>query len=351
MNIKPLLKIMAEKKASDLFLSPFSPIKIKIDGVIRAVNNTVLDVASVKAAAMSIMTQSEKEQLIENLEVDFAISESGLGRFRVNVFHQRSSIAMVLRFISPETPKLDSLDLPDKIGDLILGKRGLVLMVGATGSGKSTTLAAMIDYRNESTSSHILTIEDPIEFLHKSKKSIVNQRELGSDTHSYHNALRSAVREAPDVILIGEIRDAETMESAITLAGTGHLTVATLHANNAAETLDRIINMFPADRHHQILTDLSQYLNAIISQRLVIMKDGKRCAAVELMINTPHIREQVKRGDISEVKEAINSSSEGGMQSFDKALYDLYAAGKVSMDEALLNADSKADLEARINFG
>ena len=351
MNIKPLLKIMAEKKASDLFLSPFSPIKIKIDGVIRAVNNTVLDVASVKAAAMSIMTQSEKEHLIENLEVDFAISESGLGRFRVNVFHQRSSIAMVLRFISPETPKLDSLDLPDKIGDLILGKRGLVLMVGATGSGKSTTLAAMIDYRNESTSSHILTIEDPIEFLHKSKKSIVNQRELGSDTHSYHNALRSAVREAPDVILIGEIRDAETMESAITLAGTGHLTVATLHANNAAETLDRIINMFPADRHHQILTDLSQYLNAIISQRLVIMKDGKRCAAVELMINTPHIREQVKRGDISEVKEAINSSSEGGMQSFDKALYDLYAAGKVSMDEALLNADSKADLEARINFG
>lgn len=351
MNIKPLLKIMAEKKASDLFLSPFSPIKIKIDGVIRAVNNTVLDVASVKAAAMSIMTQSEKEHLIENLEVDFAISESGLGRFRVNVFHQRSSIAMVLRFISPETPKLDSLDLPDKIGDLILGKRGLVLMVGATGSGKSTTLAAMIDYRNESTSSHILTIEDPIEFLHKSKKSIVNQRELGSDTHSYHNALRSAVREAPDVILIGEIRDAETMESAITLAGTGHLTVATLHANNAAETLDRIINMFPADRHHQILTDLSQYLNAIISQRLVIMKDGKRCAAVELMINTPHIREQIKRGDIGEVKEAISSSSEGGMQSFDKALYDLYAAGKVSMDEALLNADSKADLEARINFG
>jgi len=351
MNIKPLLKVMAEKKASDLFLSPFSPIKIKIDGVIRAVNNTVLDVASVKAAAMSIMTQSEKEELMENLEVDFAISESGLGRFRVNVFHQRSSIAMVLRFISPEIPRLEDLDLPDKISDLILGKRGLVLMVGSTGSGKSTTLAAMIDHRNETTSSHILTVEDPIEFLHKSKKSIVNQRELGTDTHSYHNALRSAVREAPDVILIGEIRDSETMETALTLAGTGHLTVATLHANNAAETLDRIINMFPQERHHQVLTDLSQYLNAVISQRLVIMKNGRRCAAVELMINTPHIREQVSKGDIDEVKEAIRNSDEGGMQSFDTALYDLYAAGKISMDEALANSDSRANLEAKINFG
>jgi len=342
---------MAEKKASDLFLSPFSPIKIKINGVIRAVNSTVLDVASVKAAAMSIMTQSEKEMLIENLEVDFAISESGLGRFRVNVFHQRSSIAMVLRFISPEIPSLDKLDLPDKVGELIMAKRGLVLMVGSTGSGKSTTLAAMIDHRNTETSSHILTVEDPIEFLHKSKKSIVNQRELGSDTHSYHNALRSAVREAPDVILIGEIRDTETMETAITLAGTGHLTVATLHANNAAETLDRIINMFPQERHHQILTDLSQYLNAIISQRLVIMKDGKRCAAVELMINTPHIRDMVLKGDINGVKDALNSTAEGGMQSFDTALYNLYSSGKVNIEEALLNADSKADLEARINFG
>ncbi|MBT8142414.1 MAG: PilT/PilU family type 4a pilus ATPase [Gammaproteobacteria bacterium] len=351
MNIKPLLKIMAEKRASDLFLSPFSPIKIKIDGVIRAVNNTILDVASVKAAAMSIMTQSEKEQLIENLEVDFAISESGLGRFRVNVFHQRSSIAMVLRFISPETPRLEDLDLPDKIPELIMGKRGLVLMVGATGSGKSTTLAAMLDHRNENSSSHILTVEDPIEFLHKSKKSIVNQRELGTDTHSYHNALRSAVREAPDVILIGEIRDGETMETALTLAGTGHLTVATLHANNAAETLDRIINMFPQERHHQILTDMSQYLNAIISQRLVIMKNGKRCAAVEVMMNTPHIRELILKNDISSVKEALNATTEGGMQSFDSALYELYASGKVSLEEALLNADSKADLEARINFG
>ena len=351
MNIKPLLKIMAEKKASDLFLSPFSPIKIKIDGVIRAVNNTILDVASVKAAAMSIMTQSEKEALIENLEVDFAISESGLGRFRVNVFHQRSSIALVLRFISPETPRLEDLDLPEKVGDLIMDKRGLVLMVGATGSGKSTTLAAMIDSRNEKTSSHILTIEDPIEFLHKSKRSIVNQRELGSDTHSYHNALRSAVREAPDVILIGEIRDAETMESALTLAGTGHLTVATLHANNAAETLDRIINMFPQERHHQIFTDLSQYLNAIISQRLVIMKDGKRCAAVELLINTPHIRDMIHKGDISGVKEGLRSTAEGGMQSYDTALFNLYNSGKVSMEQALINADSKADLEARINFG
>lgn len=351
MNIKPLLRIMAEKKASDLFLSPFSPIKIKIDGVIRAVNNTILDVASVKAAAMSIMTEGQKEELIENLEVDFAISESGLGRYRVNVFHQRSSIAMVLRFISPEILTLEQLGVPDVLSDLIMAKRGLVLMVGSTGSGKSTTLAAMIDHRNTNTSSHILTVEDPIEFLHKSKKSIVNQRELGTDTHSYANALHSAVREAPDVILIGEIRDRKTMETALTLAGTGHLTVATLHANNAAETLDRIINMFPSQQHHQVLMDLSQYTNAIISQRLVIMKNSKRCAAVEIMINTPHIAEQILKGDISAVKEAVNSTSEGGMQSFDKALYDLYTEGKVAMEEALANADSRADLEAKINFG
>lgn len=351
MNIKPLLKIMAEKKASDLFLSPFSPIKIKIDGVIRAVNNTILDVASVKAAAMSIMTEGQKEELIENLEVDFAISESGLGRYRVNVFHQRSSIAMVLRFISPEIPTLEKLNLPDVVSDLIMAKRGLILMVGSTGSGKSTTLAAMLDHRNSNSSSHILTVEDPIEFLHKSKKSIVNQRELGTDTHSYANALHSAVREAPDVILIGEIRDRKTMETALTLAGTGHLTVATLHANNAAETLDRIINMFPSQQHHQILMDLSQYTNAIISQRLVIMKNSKRCAAVEIMINTPHIAEQILKGDISAVKEAIAATSEGGMQSFDKALYGLYTEGKVTMEEALSNADSRADLEAKINFG
>jgi len=322
MNIKPLLKIMAEKKASDLFLSPFSPIKIKIDGVIRAVNNTILDVASVKAAAMSIMTEGQKEELIENLEVDFAISESGMGRYRVNVFHQRSSIAMVLRFIQPEIPTLDKLDLPPVVSDLIMAKRGLILMVGSTGSGKSTTLAAMLDHRNSNSSSHILTVEDPIEFLHKSKKSIVNQRELGTDTHSYANALHSAVREAPDVILIGEIRDRKT-----------------------------IINMFPSQQHHQVLMDLSQYTNAIISQRLVIMKNGKRTAAVEIMINTPHVAEQVLKGDISAVKEAINSTSEGGMQSFDKALYELYTSGKVAMEEALINADSRADLEAKINFG
>jgi twitching motility protein PilU len=230
-------------------------------------------------------------------------------------------------------------------------KRGLVLMVGATGSGKSTTLAAMINHRNENSSDHILTVEDPIEFLHANKKSIVNQREVGLDTKSFHRALRSAMRAAPDVILIGEIRDRESMEYAITFAGTGHLCLATLHANNAAETLDRIINMFPRDQHAQIFLDLSQYLRAIVSQRLVRGTNGLRCAAVEVLLNTPHIQELIKKGDVTSVKEALVRSAEKGMQSYDVALHALYKQGKISMEEALANADSRTNLEAKINFG
>jgi twitching motility protein PilU len=230
-------------------------------------------------------------------------------------------------------------------------KRGLVLMVGATGSGKSTSLAAMINHRNEQSSDHILTVEDPIEFLHSNKKSIVNQREVGLDTKSFHRALRSAMRAAPDVILIGEIRDRESMEYAITFAGTGHLCLATLHANNASETLDRIINMFPQDQHTQIFLDLSQYLKAILSQRLVMGRNGKRCAAIEVLLNTPHVQELVKKGDVVGVKEAVVRSAEKGMQSFDVALYQLVQQGKVTMEEALANADSRTNLEAKINFG
>jgi twitching motility protein PilU len=351
MNVKPLFKLMVDKKASDLFFTTYSPVMIKIDGKIMPVNQVELTPKMVRQAALELMNEQQLEQFTRDLEIDFAISEPGLGRFRVNIFHQRGNIAMVLRFITPELPNLDDLGMPPILKDLIMLRRGLILMVGASGSGKSTTLAAMIDYRNRNSASHIITIEDPIEFLHSNHKSIVNQREVGLDTHSYHRALRSAMREAPDVILIGEIRDRETMQAAIDLAGTGHLAIATLHANNAPETLDRIINMYPNDQHKQVLMDLAQYLRAIISQRLVRAKEGKRVAAVEIMLNTPHIAEMVLKGDISGVKEAFRNTQEPGMQSFDQALFDLYRSGKISMDEALSNADSRTNLEAKINFG
>jgi twitching motility protein PilU len=246
---------------------------------------------------------------------------------------------------------MDNLGLPDVLTDLIMLKRGMVLMVGATGSGKSTTLAAMINYRNENASDHIVTIEDPIEFLHTNKRSIVNQREVGLDTKTYARALRGVVRAAPDVILIGEIRDRESMEAAIHLAGTGHLVLATMHANNSAESLDRIINMFPREQHTQIFLDLSQYLRAILAQRLIMGKDSRRCAAVEVMLNTPHIQELVKKGDVVGIKEAIALSGERGIQSFDSALRQLYKDNRINLEEALVNADSRANLEAKINFG
>jgi twitching motility protein PilU len=266
------------------------------------------------------------------------------------VFHQRGNVAMVMRYISHEIPSLDELAMPPILKELVMFRRGLVLMVGASGNGKSTTLAAMINHRNEKTSSHILTIEDPIEFLHTNKRSIINQREIGSDTRSYDRALRSAVREAPDVILIGEIRDRETMQAGIDLAGTGHLAIATLHSNNAPETLDRIINMFPEDQHKQVYMDLSHYLRAIISQRLVRTIEGNRIAAAEIMLNTPRIAELIQSGDIGAVKEAFYQTTEQGMQTFDEALLGLYRDGKVSMEEALANADSRANLEAQIHF-
>jgi twitching motility protein PilU len=340
MNTKPLFKLMVERKASDLFFSCNAPVKIKIEGKIFPVNKQILSPETVRQAALGLMSQEQLEYFNEELEIDFAISEPGLGRFRVNVFYQRGYPAMVLRYITAEMPKLEDLGMPDIFKDLVMLKRGLILMVGAAGAGKSTTLAAMINFRNETSSDHILTIEDPIEFLHTNKKSIINQREVGIDTKSFARALRSAVRAAPDVILVGEIRDRETMEAAIAL-----------HANNCAETLDRIINMFPRDQHNQIFLDLSQYLRAILSQRLVPAKSGMRVAASEVMVNTPHISELIKKGDVIGVKEAIRTGTERGMLSFDSSLYNLVREGRIELEEALSSADSRTNLEAKINFG
>src|SRR6188508_2905869 len=295
LKTRPLFKLMVERKASDLFFTSNSPIKIKIEGSILPINKQILTPETVRQAAYGLMTPDQLESFKRELEIDFAISEPGLGRFRVNVFYQRGYPAMVLRYISADMPKLDQLGLPDMFKDLIMMKRGLILMVGATGSGKSTSIAAMINHRNETSSDHIVTIEDPIEFLHSNKRSIVNQREVGLDTKSYARALRGVMRAAPDVILIGEIRDRESMEAAIGLAGTGHLVLATLHANNCAETLDRIINMFDHVQHPQVLLDLSQYLRCITAQRLIPGVDGRRVAAVEIMLNTPHISELIRK--------------------------------------------------------
>jgi twitching motility protein PilU len=342
---------MVEKKASDLFFTPFAPAKIKIDGKIMPVNKLEMTPKMVKQAAIELMTEDLLDTFSKELEVDFAISEPGLGRFRVHVFNQRGNVAMVLRYITSEMPTLDELGMPQQLKDLVMLKRGLVLMVGAAGNGKSTTLAAMINHRNIKTSSHIITIEDPIEFLHSNQQSIVNQREIGLDTKSYANALKSAMRAAPDVIQIGEIRDRESMQSALDMAGTGHLCLATLHSNNAPETLDRIINMFPQSQHGQVFMDLAHYLRAIISQRLVRARTGKRVAAVELMLNTPHIKDLILKGDISEVKEALKDSGEKGIQNFDEALLDLYKAGTITLEEAMVHADSRSNLEAKVNFG
>ncbi len=352
MDISPYLKLMVEKNASDLFFTVGAPVKIKLEGQAKPVGKSVLTGDLTRAAAYGVMNDAQIATFEKELECDFAISlPDDSGRFRVNVFRQRGEVSMVLRLIPAKIPSAEALKLPPILTELVMNKRGLILMVGATGSGKSTTLAAMVDYRNANQAGHILSIEDPIEFVHPNKMSIVNQREVGVDTHSYHNALRSSLREAPDVILIGEIRERETMEASLELCNTGHLTVSTLHANNANQAMERVINMFPQDLHKQLFMDLSLNLRSVISQRLVMGVDGKRCAAIEVLVNTPHIAELILKGDIDEIKEAMTGSGAKGMATFDEALYRLYREGRITLEEALNNADSKTNLEAKINFG
>jgi twitching motility protein PilU len=351
MDITPYLKLMVEKDASDLFLTTNSPIKVKIEGKATPVGKTILTADLTKAAAYGIMNDHQKKHFEETMECDFAIPLADKARFRVNVFRQRGAVGMVLRRIPNEIPTTDQLGVPDILNELILNKRGLILMVGGTGSGKSTTLAAMINHRNTNMTGHILTIEDPVEFSHPNIKSIINQREVGVDTQSYANALKASLREAPDVILIGEIRDRLTMEAALELSNTGHLAISTLHANNSNQAMERVINMFPQDYHKQLFMDLSLNVRAIISQRLVLAVDGKRCAAIEILINTPHIAELILKGEIDEIKEAMDSSGQEGMQTFDQALLNLYKDGRIGLEEALRNADSRTNLENKISFG
>jgi twitching motility protein PilU len=352
MDLTPYLKLMVEKSASDLFLTTNSPVKIKLEGSAMPVGKTVLTPDMTREAAYNIMNERQIAHFEESSECDFAIAlPDGTGRFRVNVFKQRGDVGVVLRRIPTKIPTIEELKLPLVLNEIIEGKRGLILMVGGTGSGKSTTLAAMIDHRNKTQAGHILTIEDPVEFSHPNQKSIVNQREVGVDTLSYHNALKASLREAPDVILIGEIRERETMEAALELCNTGHLAVSTMHANNANQAMERVINMFPQNLHKQLFMDLSLNLRAVISQRLVKSVDGKRVAAIEIMINTPHIAELILKGEIHEIKDAMEGSGAKGMQTFDQHLYNLYKEGRISMEEALSNADSRTNMEVKINFG
>ena len=351
MDITPYLKLMVEKDASDLFLTTNSPVKIKMEGKATSVGKTVLTGELTKAAAYEIMNEKQIAEFEDRMECDFAIPLEDKARFRVNVFRQRGDVGLVLRRIPNEIPTIEKLGVPEILSELIMNKRGLILMVGATGSGKSTTLAAMINHRNENMAGHILTIEDPVEFSHPNQKAIVNQREVGVDTQSYANALKASLREAPDVILIGEIRDRVTMEAALELANTGHLAISTLHANNANQAMERVINMFPQDMHKQLFMDLSLNIRAVISQRLVLAVDGKRCAAIEILINTPHIQELILKGDIDELKVAMAESGQRGMQTFDDALLALYKEGRIDLEEALNNADSRTNLENKISFG
>ncbi|MCK0512974.1 PilT/PilU family type 4a pilus ATPase [Aromatoleum buckelii] len=344
-----LFQLMAEKLASDIFISAGAPIHIKIQGVTMPINQQVMEPPMIKRMIYEMMTPEQIDTFERVRELNLSFGRRELGNFRVNLFWQRHSIGIVVRYIQGDIPTLDSLGLPPVLAEVVTEKRGLVLVVGATGSGKSTTLASMIDHRNLNRSGHILTVEDPIEYLFKHRKSIVNQREVGIDTHSWHDALRNAMRQAPDCILIGEIRDRETMQAALAYSQTGHLCLATLHANNAYHALNRIVNFFPLENRSLLFLDLAVALKCIVSQRLVRKPDGVRVPAVEILMNTRHVAELIERGELNEVKEAMQQSLAPGSQTFEQDLYRLYHEGTVTFEEALANADSPTNLSWLIN--
>ncbi|SFN92701.1 twitching motility protein PilU [Formivibrio citricus] len=349
--MQDLLRHMRGKGASDLFITADFPPAMKIDGRVTPVSNQILTAQHTKELTRAIMNDRQAEEFEATKECNFAISPGNLGRFRVNAFFQQGRIGMVLRTINSEIPTLEELGLPPVLKDIAMTKRGLVIFVGGTGSGKSTSLAAMIGYRNNNAHDHIVTIEDPIEYVHEHKKSIITQREVGVDTDSWMSALKNTLRQAPDVILIGEIRDRETMDYAIAFAETGHLCMATLHANSSNQALDRIINFFPEERRQQLLMDLSLNLKAFVSQRLIPHRSGKgRVAAVEVMLNSPLVSELIFKGEVHEIKDLMKRSREIGMQTFDQALFELFESGRISYEDALRNADSVNDLRLQIKL-
>ncbi len=351
MKVTPYLKVLAEKGGSDLYFSTGAPPSAKFNGVLKPLGKDPAPPGWVNSLAQEIMNDKQRKEFSEKPEMNLAMSLPDIGRFRVNIFKQRNEVSMVIRNIVTEIPNKDDLGLPEVLSKVIMAKRGLILFVGGTGSGKSTSLAALIDYRNQNSQGHIITIEDPVEYIHPHKGCIINQREVGMDTDSFEDALKNTLRQAPDVILIGEIRDRETMEHALAFAETGHLAISTLHANNANQALDRIINFFPEERRPQLLGDLSNNLQAFVSQRLIPTVDGKRCAAIEILLNSGRVADLITQGAVAEIKEVMEKSEGMGMRTFDSALYFLYMDGKITLEEALKNADAENNLRLRIELG
>ena len=351
MNLQPYLKLMSEQQASDMYFTTGAPVSVRIEGAMRPVGKSMLSPGMTKKLAYDLLTPVQIKEFERTLELNLGVSYIDLGRFRINIYLQRGEVSMVIRYIKADIPTIDDLGLPEVYKTMIMRKKGLILVVGATGMGKSTSLASMLDYRNMTENGHILTIEDPIEFMFRHKKCIVGQREVGLDTLSFDNALREAMREAPDVIMIGESRDKETMEAALRYADTGHLCLTTLHATNAHQTLDRMLHYFPSEAHNQVLMDLSLNLNCILAQRLVKTENGNRVPAIEVMVNTPYISKLIRDGNFHEINDIMEKGNDEGMKTFDQSLLELYKAGQISLDAALVNADSASELEWKINFG